>query len=137
MELLSYPKTDYLLEGSLESFHGESMAWLNELAFWSDELAFYYKLLHKNKSKEAFPSRELAEIEKELVKLSSEKIDKVKLVVASHERSLSSVMKSTSLSEEHSYRDAHLKLLGDMHNLHLDIRTFKKNIFAFVQKYES
>ncbi len=78
MELLSYSKTDYLLDATLESLHKESVAWVNELEFWADEMAFFYKLLHNHKLSSVFPSAEVGEIDKALVKLSGESLEKMK-----------------------------------------------------------
>lgn len=134
MELLSYPKTDYLLDATLESLHAESVEWLNELAFWGDEMSFFYRLLHHKRFSKSFPTSEIAEIEKALVKLNVEELDKMKTDVASHERLLSSVYKSATLSDDRGYREAHRKLLRDMHALQEDIRKFKKSVFSFVEK---
>ena len=96
MELLMNSKTDYLLEASLESLHAESMEWLNEIDFWSDEMTFFYRLLRKNQSNKAFPTAELAAVEMELVSLTSDKVNKLRNEIQNHERSLSAVMKNTS-----------------------------------------
>ncbi|HEU5290167.1 MAG TPA: hypothetical protein VFU05_05945 [Cyclobacteriaceae bacterium] len=133
MELLSNPKTEFLLDASLESLHTQSVAWMNELIFWSDEMTFFYQMLHHKKLSAAFPSSQVATIDKELVRLNGEKLDKVKTGVASHERLLASVYKSSSLADEQVYREAHRKLLVDMQALNQDIRTFKKKFFAFVE----
>lgn len=134
MELLSYPKNEYLLEASLESLHGEAMAWLNELAYWQDEMAFYYKLLRRKQKPTDFPTEDVADMEKELVRLTSAKLDRLRATVTEHERSLAVLTKVHSNSGEDAYRNAHRRLLGNMHDLHLDLRAFKKKVFSFVQK---
>lgn len=136
MQLLSNPKTDYLLEASLESLHAESLEWLNEIAFWSDEMAFFYKLLRKSQSLKAYPSAELAAVDLELVSLTSDKVDKLRNDVLRHERELSAVIRSISTGEEERYRETHRKLLMEIYDTHLQIRAFKKEVFSFVQKYE-
>lgn len=72
MELLSPSKTEYLLDVPLEALHAETLAWLDELGFWADEMSFFYKLLHHNKFSNAFPSEQVADIDKELIDLASE-----------------------------------------------------------------
>lgn len=136
MELLSKPKTEYLLEVSLEALHAESLEWLNEVEFWHDEMAFFYKLLHKKKPNKKFPSQELAALEKIMVQITGEGLDKVKNELQKHERSLKSVLTSISLGEEQTYRKAHRIILAEVYSLHLSLRTFKKNVYSFVQKYD-
>lgn len=133
MELLNYPKTDYLLDASLETLHAQSVEWLNELGFWSDEMTFFYRLLRHKSASKAFRTSQLAEVEKELVKLNGEQLDKVKTGVVSHEHLLAAAYKTSSLPDERTYREAHRKLLGDMHALHQNIRDFKKKLFSFVE----
>lgn len=133
MELLNYPNTDYLLDASLESLHAQSVEWLNELGFWRDEMTFFYHMLRNKRFAKAFPALEMAEIEKELVKLNGEQLDKVKTGVASHERLLAAVYKSASLPAETVYRESHRILLSDMHALNDGIRNFKKKLFSFLE----
>ena len=134
MELLNYPKTDYLLDAALESLHAQSVEWLNELAFRSDEMTFFYHILRHKSLSTAFPASQVAEIEKELVRLNGDELDKLKMMVVSHERSLAAIFKTASLADEQVYRETHKKLLGDLLALHQDIRNFKKKLFSIIEK---
>lgn len=134
MELLNYPSTDYLLDATLESLHTQSIAWLKELDFWGDEMSFFYHLLQGQKKSQPFPAAEIAQMEKELVRLNGDELDKLRSRVGSHERNLSQVYRSTSTGEEQRYRDSHKKLLTEMYHLHEDIRKFKRNVFSFVMR---
>jgi hypothetical protein len=136
MQLLTNPKTDYLLEASLESLHAESLEWLKEIDFWSDEMAFFYKLLRKSQAAKAYPTAELASVEMELVTLTSDKVDKLRSDVLRHERELSAVIRSISSGDEEHYRETHRKLLMDIYETLQEIRAFKKEVFSFVKKYE-
>jgi hypothetical protein len=136
MDLLSKPKTEYLLDASLEFLHGESLEWLKEMEFWQDEMAFFYKLLHKEGLKEAFPSKELAAIDQEQVGITSDKLDKALNEVRSHERSLAALIKTTSFEEEENYRHIHRQLLHDITDIYVLIRNFKTAVFTFVRKYQ-
>lgn len=136
MELLTYPKTEYLLEASLESLHQESQEWLKEIAFWSDEMSFFFTLLHRKEVREVFPSKELVTLEKELIRIHGDKLDTARSLVQSHERTLASVLKTTSLQDEESYRNAHRKLLIEIYDLQSLIKNFKKAVFDFARKYE-
>ena len=91
--------------------------------------SFFYNLLHRRRTKISFHPRELAEAETELVKLYQK-------AVINHELLLSSVTKSDTLPEERLSLDARQKLLGDVQNLHHDIRVFKRRVFSLIQKYE-
>ena len=136
MELLTDPKNEYLLDASLDSLHAESQNWLKELEFLGDEMAFFYKLLHKKESKKGFPAKDIADLEKALVKLNTEKVDRARTGVLSHERLLSSIIKSTSMAEEQVYREAHRKLHAELSELQPLVRSFKKAVFDFYRKYE-
>jgi hypothetical protein len=134
MELLIYPKTDYLLDASLESLHAESQAWLQNIDFWTDEMAFFYKLLHKKELIETYPSRELAAIEKELIKVYGERLEKARTEIQSHERLLGALVKSTSFVEDENYREKHRKLVLEIFDIQVLIRSFKKKVFDFIKK---
>jgi len=134
MELLNYAGSDYLLNPTLESLHNESVTWLKELAFWSDELTFFYKLLRHKALSDTFPGHEVAEAEKELIRLNSEVVDRLKAEVTSHERSLAALLKSSSSSDEQSYRDKHRVLFNYVFVAHEELRKFKRQIFSFMEK---
>lgn len=131
MELLTFPKNEYLLDASLEDLHAQSQEWIKEIDFWNDEISFFYKLLHKKETKNVFPARELAEIEKTLIRINSEDMLRLRDEVLNHERLLSILIRSTSLSEEQVYREAHRRLYRDMYKLNDLIRAFKKSVFSF------
>ncbi|MDH4298190.1 MAG: hypothetical protein OEV74_18070, partial [Cyclobacteriaceae bacterium] len=85
MELLTQPKTEYLLDASLESLHVESVEWLKEIDFWSDEITFFYKLLKRSNDARDYPGRELAIIEKKLISVNSDQVSKVRSDILQHE----------------------------------------------------
>src|ERR1035438_7363 len=77
MELLTKSKSDYLLNGSIEILHRQSMEWLNEIDFWKDEIAFFYALTVK-KTLNGFPDNLKSQenkIEKELIRISGGELD--------------------------------------------------------------
>lgn len=131
MELLTFPKNEYLLDASLEDLHAQSQEWMKEIDFWNDEIAFFYKLLRKKEVKDVFPARELAEIEKTLIRINSDDMLRLRDEVLNHERLLSTLIRSTSLDEEQVYREAHRRLYRDMYKLSELIRSFKKSVFSF------
>lgn len=133
MELLTRLKTEYLLDVPLEALHAETLAWLNELGFWVDEMSFFYKLIHHDKFSSAFPSEQVADIEKELISLKSEKLDRLRAGIASHERLLASLFNPPSSADDQTYRDNHRRLHTDMFILQEEIRRFKQRIFSFYE----
>jgi uncharacterized protein YfkK (UPF0435 family) len=136
MELLTSQKMEYLLEASLQTLHTESLEWIQAIDFWREEMIFFYKLIHKKESMKGFPTKELAAIEKELIRISSDELEKIKTSVQRHERSLAAVLKTTSLRDEEGYREEHRKLLKDIYGIQALIRAFKKNVFSAFKKYE-
>lgn len=136
MELLAYPNSKYLLEASIDSLHAESLEWLKEIDFWKDEMTFFYKLLHSKNAFGGFPTEELASIDKELIRINSDKLDKIKKEVQGHEQLLTSILKTPTLMEKEKYSEVH-------HNLHLEIfavseliKDIKRIVFSFAKKYE-
>lgn len=129
MELLTYPKTDYLLSSSLKSLHTESQEWLKEIDFWKDEMAFYFRILNNKNSNFKIEASEVEELQRQII-AKNQKLDEMKNKVKRHENRLAALFKSDAYQEENSYRDIHKGLLKDMYDLHLIIKPFKKQIFS-------
>lgn len=132
MELINAPKTEYLLDASLESLHAESREWLSDIDFWNEEMSFFYKLVHLREPHHlSFPSADLAGLEKELIRIAAD-LSEVKSAIEGHERTLRAVIQNTSLSEEQDYRERHRSLDMKVRRTHGLIRRFKKQVFAFI-----
>ena len=126
---------EYLIDASLSDLHSESNIWLEELKFWSDEMAVFYKLLRRKQRGRGFPSQEISSVEKELVILNTQ-IQKQRTDVTKHERFLSSLVQSGSLSMVDGYRDLHRTLRSEISDLHRQVRKFKGKLFSFIIEYE-
>jgi len=137
MDLLINPQTPYLLQADLASLHKESQSWLSEIEFWEDELAFFYTLLHSKLSRQAYPTEEIASLDKRLVSINSDMLGTIKEQALNHERFLALVMQTTSMQEESNYRDVHQQLHVKMIDTHAAIKNFKKEVYASIRKYES
>jgi phosphoribosyl-dephospho-CoA transferase len=137
MDLLINPQTSYLLQADLASLHVESQSWLSEIEFWEDELAFFYTLLHSKLSRQAYPTEEIASLDKRLVSINSDMLGTIKEQALNHERFLALVMQTTSMQEESNYRDVHQQLRVKMIDVHAAIKNFKKEVYASIRKYES
>ena len=122
-----------MLDVSLETLHAESREWLNEIAFWSEEMTFFYKLMHLREPHMSFPTEELADLEKNLIQITSERLAKLKDDVECHEKILGALVRNSSLGEECKYRDSHRNLLGRMYDQQHIIKEFKRKIFSFVR----
>jgi hypothetical protein len=133
MKLINGPTTEYLLDASLESLHSESREWLSEIDFWTDEMTFFYKLIHLREPHLSFPSADLAVLEKELIRITTENLGKVKLEIENHERALHAIVTNTSFVEERGYRERHRILLIEIHNTQTLIRKFKKQVYSFIK----
>ncbi len=136
MELLTYPKSEYLLDASIESLHAESKEWLRDIEFWKDEMTFFYNILNKKEVKTAFPTNELAALEKKLISIDSDKIATLRKQVQSHEQTLMRFVKTLLQDEEETYRETHRVLLNEIYTIASLIKDFKKEVFSFVQKYK-
>lgn len=132
MKLITNPKTEYLQDASLETLHAKSREWLNEIDFWIEEMAFFYNLIHMREPHIFFPTARLADLERELITLTSDHLTKLRIDVENHERVLARMVKNISLDEEREYRERHRNLLTEMNSLEVGIREFKRNVFSFV-----
>jgi hypothetical protein len=135
MELLAYPNSRYLLEASIDSLHAESLEWLKEIDFWKDEMTFFYKLIHTRKAFAGFPTEELATIDKELIRINSDKVDKLRKEVQDHEQLLVSIVKTPVLMDKERYTDTHRNLLMEIYAVSELIKDFKRSVFSFSKKY--
>jgi len=136
MELLSYPNTKYLLEASTDSLQAESLEWLKEIDFWKDEMTFFYKLVHTRKAFTAFPTEELAFLDKELIRINSDKLDKLRKEVQDHEQLLATIIKTPTLMEKEKYSEAHHNILMELFAVSELIKDLKRTVFSFSKKFE-
>jgi hypothetical protein len=132
MKLITYPKSGSLQDASLETLHAQTREWLSEIDFWIEEMAFFYNLIHMREPHIFFPTAGLADLERELITLTSDHLSRLKIEIENHERVLARMVKNISLDEEREYRERHRTLSSGMNKLEVGIREFKKTVFAFV-----
>ena len=132
MEWITNSKSEDLVGASLETLHAQSREWLNEIDFWSEEMTFFYNLIHRSEPRIFFPTAGLADLERRLITLTSDHLTKLKIDIENHERVLAAMVKNISLEEEREYRERHRGLVGEMYELDEVIRKFKKTVFSFV-----
>ena len=136
MKLLSKDSTEYLIDAPLSALHFEGNRWMEELKFWSEEIAVFYKMLHRKEWDKGFPSKEITDVEKELVILNAD-VQRLRVAVTKHERFLFSLVQSALLWNEEDYRNVHRSLRSEVLDLHQRVREFKRSVFSFIIKYES
>jgi len=135
MELLAYPNSKYLLEASIETLHAQSLEWLNQIDFWKDEMTFFYKLMHTKKAFAGFPTEELASIDSELIRINSDKLDKLRKEVQNHEQLLAAIIKLPTVTDKERYSETHRNLLMEIFAVSELIKDFKRTVFSFSKKY--
>ncbi len=135
MEMLTSPKTEYLLQASLEVLHEQSLEYLNEIAFIKEEIAFFNTLLNKNAGRQ-FPSEQSAAFGKELVSFNSGVVSVLQNKIMEHERWLSDIIKTDTLGRQESYRNIHREVTEEMNACHKRYFQLKKSIFSFVKSQE-
>jgi len=134
MELLTSSKTTYLLEAGLEILHEQSNEWLNEIAFWREEIAFFYGIIVK-KTHLSVPMHSkdsISLIERELDIISGKQLEKLQNKVEEHERSLYKFLKD-KVGTEREYRDAHKKLTHEFENFEKKFKLIKRDIFGLMK----
>ena len=125
MKTLAPVKNDYMLEAPLEILHEESLEWLQEIEFWKDEVAFFYKLMI-TKGKRKPPTKSLLSIQNQIIYFSSEKLDDLKLEIQTHERYLSKMIKSVRQDDE-AYRLKHKIISNKVGDFEKMMKQMKKN----------
>lgn len=137
MELLTSPKTTYLLEAGIEVLHAQSNEWLNEIAFWRDESAFFYTLI-VSKTLKFVPinaKNTLKKIEEELISITGEDLNNLQKEVEQHETFLNDLLESKYLSEA-SYRQRHEELTFKFYRFERRFKDLKNEIFKLVSQID-
>jgi hypothetical protein len=137
MKLLITPKTTYLLEAGLEVLHAQSYEWLNEVAFWKDEAAFFYTLI-VNKTLKYVPlnaKSSIEKIEKELISITGGDLDALQKEVEQHEVFLNDILESTYLREE-NYRKRHEQLTFKFQQFEKRFKDLKNEVFKLVKQID-
>ena len=134
MKLLTPPKPIYLLDVDIQMLHEQSNEWMSEIAFWRDEAAFFYSLIIKNtlKSVPVSAKNRIKNVEKELVSITIDDLDKLKKSVEQHEKFLSNLLRTESHDEE-SYRKKHHDLGHTFVQFEKRFKALKKEVFAIVE----
>lgn len=133
MDLLTYPKTEFFLDPSLEVLHMESVDWLKKLDFWADELSLFHKLVHSQLVSHIFPTAQVAVIDKTLMKLDAGTLEDLRKTVGVHEQHLALICVTPEEKAE-QIRESHRSLLTAMYELHREIRALKREVFSFIYK---
>lgn len=135
MKLLTSPKKEYLLEAGIEVLHEQSNEWMQEIAFWYDELSFLYSLVLKKtlKSVPVNAKDRIQLIENELIKLTGGELDRLKLTVELHEKFLSNLLEGNSNVSEKFYREKHHHLSMEFEQFEKRFKSLKKEVFSLVE----
>ena len=131
--MLTSPKTQYLLQASLEVLHEQSREYLNEIDFMKIELAFFNKLLNKNAGKQ-FPTEQAAALSKRITKFMSRSLPGLLKKIMEHEQWLSDIIKTNTLGRQESYREVHRDLTKEMIMCRQTFIRLKKKVFSFAKK---
>lgn len=135
MKLLTSPKTTYLLDADIEVLHEQSNEWLNEIAFWYDELSFLHSLVIKKtlKSVPLNSKNSIEKIENELIRLTGGDLDRLKLTIETHEKLLVDILEKKKNTNEEIYRGKHRQLTNEFHQFENRFKLLKKDVFDLVK----
>jgi hypothetical protein len=133
MELLTSPKSKYLLEAGIEVLHQQSNEWRSEVAFWKDEVAFYYALVVRKTMKEisANVQTSVGTIEGELTKITEGELEELQQEVDLHEYFLSKMLESRK-EDQQDYREKHRQLSIKFEAFENRFKILKKDIFKLL-----
>lgn len=129
---ISNTKRTLLLEAPLEAIHAQSGEWIDELEFWKDECAFLYTLIRNSHNSPLLKTRPAKAIERQLIAISSQRIDDMIAEITAHENFLGAVVEGKSKDED-MLRRRHRIISGSMNKLEQDFRKVKRQIFGLVK----
>jgi hypothetical protein len=134
MKVISTPNSKHLLSASLESLHQETVEWIEDIAFWRDEIAFLYSLELKDtlKSVPVDERSSIRKIENEIVKIAGGDIDKLEDEVEQHEVSLYGILTNKS-NDEAVYREQHVHISAIIAQIEKRIRVLKSEIYRLAK----
>jgi hypothetical protein len=134
MKQISHSQKNYLIEAPLEVLHEQSMEWLEEIEFWKDEIAFFYKLLGlEAKTNPASLKSENAKIvETQIIHISAQELDELKTETESHEKFLSRIMDDPKLNDQ-LYKNRHRIIFEKYTSLERRIKELKQKLFQLVK----
>ncbi len=134
MEKIETIKSAGLLEEGLDVLHQESQEWLSEVAFWKDEVEFYYGLVvRKTIHKLPVTSKDAAaKIEGELIRITGGELDQLQQEIEMHEYYLNQLLESKQTDEER-YREKHKLLLNKIHDFETKFKSLKADIFKLTR----
>jgi hypothetical protein len=124
-----------MLEAGLEVLHEQSNEWLNEIAFWQDEIAFFYALIVKKtlKSVPIVAKNDIVEIENELTEMTTGgELDQLQKKVEQHECYLSNLLDNKSENKE-LYRTKHKELTLEFDEFEKRLKSLKKEVFKLIK----
>lgn len=126
------PKVKLLLGAGLDVLHFESQEWLENIAFWKDELRFFGDVLKQKKAKDE-KEKEYGKLLKELDKIHADLFSDMEDSIMKHERLLSRIERGEKGLSDNNYRQEHRSLKNRMDTFTRDFRSFKKIVFDFVK----
>lgn len=134
MERIASPKSTYLLEAGLEVLHQQSNEWRSEIAFWRDEVAFFYALVVRKTGKEVpVNSKSSIElIEAELIKITGGELDELQQEVDLHEYFLSHMLQARK-EDQLDYREKHKQMAAKFDQFEKRFKALKMEIFKVVE----
>ena len=137
MKNLSPATSNYLLEVSLEDLHQESRTWLSEIEFWKIELSFYQKLLEKVAVKltNVEEKKKTDHFQNLIIYFQGELLDQYQHDIREHEKYLNNMVQEKIPLNEQLYREVHKNFEHHIKSFGSDLKQFKKDLFAFAEKY--
>jgi len=130
--LISNPKTQFLLGAGLDVLHHESTEWLENIAFWKDEAKFFDKLLNQKYPTEENKYVYLNMLEM-LRKIHGDFINQLEKDVRDHEGMLAKLVQNKSGQSDWDYREKHRHISSQIKTMKNEFRAFKRIIFEYVK----
>lgn len=135
MELLVRPRSDFLLQASLDGLHQASKVWISELEFWRDEHKFMMDLIGKYFLKmSVFKRLQHGQGLVYKIELSDDRSKEFLRATIKHEAHLAELMDNPFEQDEQKFREEHRKLEQGITDFMKDFKTLKKEMFNLIEE---
>ncbi len=135
MKALYRPKTNYILEASMEELRQINLKWKSEIEFMEDEIRVFEDLIDRY-----FPKlTDLEHIEKvrqivdKLIHLRNHALKNAKEKVFKHELHIEEVL-SNKTADEETFREEHNRLEDEISALRTNFINLKKELFTILDE---
>ncbi|GAA4295654.1 hypothetical protein [Nibribacter koreensis] len=126
-----------LLSISLQDLHQESVCWLQDIAFWKTETAFFQKLLERvnTRVQNLEAKKRIDHFQNLLLYFRGELLDQYRHDIREHEFYLMQLIQNRAQVEEQLYREVHQGFQNQIRAFEADFKQFRLSLYQLAEEY--